>query len=399
MKIYASSKGLAPKPGFDNTAAFNRMIEMAKDKTIVDVNGSDNRYFFNDTIFLDKTIYLECDPDTIFDFGGINKPGLVIKGGYKSEIHRITLWNHNYSKVYEPNQLREPGLVINAVSRLNDVTVRGFGGNGFHLSADIAAGSGRDASASRLDSCNAIENGGDGFLTRAGDANAIGFYHCDARDNGGWGFHDDSFLGCSFYSCMAHASKKGHYKATGQIEGANNRSYFGGCYAEGDSPPNRLAGQAMWVGGIAANGFELGDNACVMIGNRITTVENGDIKIAPTGFEFKHTTGSFPMKFEKVGDPRWPHYGYRNSLSGFFSEVFTAEMGFKAEYNGRQVPFSSQGFKSFFIGSRFFAEAKPEDAWLKDFQFKYGDTLLNPDYTGEGTKQWVYKKTGWIAEQ
>lgn len=145
---------------------------------------------------------------------------------------------------------------VSSITSLENVTVKNAPGNGFEFIADIVSNK-QDISHSFVSNCEAIQCGGDGFLFRGGDANAITVLNCSARDNKGWGFNDQSFLGNYFFGAMGHANDKGHYKSGDKDNNANVRTVWAACYGEGGSPKSYAAGASKIFGGIHADGWEL----------------------------------------------------------------------------------------------------------------------------------------------
>jgi hypothetical protein len=83
---------------------------------------------------------------------------------------------------------------------LRNVTVSGFSGKGFDLSASATdPGDGNseygNLSNSTLDECAAISNGSHGLHIRGIDANTCSTKNFTAQLNGGWGILNESFIG------------------------------------------------------------------------------------------------------------------------------------------------------------------------------------------------------------
>ena len=98
------------------------------------------------------------------------------------------------------------GVLLRCFAVLNNVQVRGFGGHGIYILADLANPRVRgQASNCLLVACGGWENAGSGLLIEGGDANVIQVVGGDFTGNGEWGICDLSFLGCTFTG--VHASQ------------------------------------------------------------------------------------------------------------------------------------------------------------------------------------------------
>jgi hypothetical protein len=144
------------------------------------------------------------------------------------------------------------GIAVRARVTLRDITVKGFSNNGFGFWANMEEGN--DASGSLVEKCHSLENGNDGFFLGRTDANAITVIASDARDNGRYGFNDDSFLGNTFISCMAHYNKSGDYFVRDK---GNARSTFISCYSEGGNKTSQFSQHTKVIGGIWGTGYSL----------------------------------------------------------------------------------------------------------------------------------------------
>ncbi len=202
-----------------------------------------------------KPVFLHGDNGTIFGNSTklifpYNSNGIVIdRGGASLQetiIERICLVGTG------GDGSNGNGVRSNARMKLRDVTMKSFSQNGLLIWANMDEGG--DASGSIIQSCHALENNHDGFLAGRVDANCILFINCDARDNGRYNFNEDSFLGNTYISCMAHYGKQGDFFVRDK---GNARSTFVGCYTEGGSPPSQLSPKSVVLGGLWGSGYSL----------------------------------------------------------------------------------------------------------------------------------------------
>ena len=106
------------------------------------------------------------------------------------------------------------GITLHARARLENVYVRGFGGNGIEIAAN-ARGNGPNTNANNWSLENVLieQNGGHGLHVIGADANAGVAVAVSAMGNGGWGFLDESFLGNTYVACHTENNKAGGYKS------------------------------------------------------------------------------------------------------------------------------------------------------------------------------------------
>ncbi len=91
------------------------------------------------------------------------------------------------------------GVLVRCFAVLKNVEVRGFGGHGIYILADLGNPRVRgQASNCLLIGCGGWENAGSGLVIEGGDANIIQVVGGDFTGNGDWGICDLSFLGCTF---------------------------------------------------------------------------------------------------------------------------------------------------------------------------------------------------------
>ena len=130
---------------------------------------------------------------------------------------------------------------------IRDVNIQGFSKYGLHINAAVSVR--QNCNGSKIDMVTVSNCGDSGIFIDGSDANSISFYSVSVQNNGGWGIEDSSFLGNNFFGCMAHKNKKGAYT----VEHSTARSFFSGCYAEGDQPPSVFHGEVEIEGGRYAS--------------------------------------------------------------------------------------------------------------------------------------------------
>lgn len=243
MKVYLSSK--LTKNSIVAAAANSKALQTAIDKA---ASGAclmfpDGDFYFSSTInILNKSVKFQGAELTNLHF---NCSGFILQA-WPIQTCTINDLNIYYQGTRAGTSFN--GIEARTVTNVNNVLIKNFGGYGLILTGDIST-SQTNVSRSIITNVEAIECG-HGFYTQGGDANGISFYSCDARDCDGYGFNDDGFLGCSFYSCMAHANKLGGYRAMN----GNNRTLFMACYNEGGQPESEVGGVTYVFGGICGPG-------------------------------------------------------------------------------------------------------------------------------------------------
>lgn len=254
-KIYASSKLVnnSIDAAESNSKALQSLINKAgTGSTVILPNGS---YYFTkaDTIF-NKSLKIQGSELTNLYF--LNCSGLVFIPGkviQKCEIKDVSIFYYGNRAGTAFN-----GIESQTVINISNVFVKNFGGYGICLTGDMAS-SGTNVSFSNIMQCEIAECG-NGVYTQGGDANWINFYSCSFRDMDGYGAWDNSFLGCNFYSPMAHACAKGAFRA----DNGNNRTQFFAPYMEGGQPKSIIGGVTRVYGGICGpnTGWETNSNWC-----------------------------------------------------------------------------------------------------------------------------------------
>jgi hypothetical protein len=244
-------------PKIDNAPAINAVIAAASngDKIIFPPGSFP---IHAPILITGKTIRLEGDNTTIAT--SLNTSALVVKGGSIKPTKIIGIDFVNY---YHSPDSNADGLQISGIVHMEDCWIKGFGGNGISVTADLGTYK-TNASFSSFRNLLISANKKHGMYFQGGDANQCNCYHIDVRDNAGYGIYDHSFLGNQFFGCMAHnngAKVLSNYCA----DDPNNRAGFFGCYSEQGSAPEMLCGAATWHGGLPANGFKLASWAKVYI--------------------------------------------------------------------------------------------------------------------------------------
>jgi hypothetical protein len=155
------------------------------------------------------------------------------------------------------------GIVIRAVTKLSEVYVRHFGGDGVRVEAD--AGSANpvpygNASNTTLHHVECGGNGGDGFRINGRDASACLLSACKSIANGGWGFNDTSLLGNTYLACENDGSTAGSFRCPG---GVTSSVYFG-CYSEVSG--EELSAACVVIGGqFAQVGLHANDTPALVL--------------------------------------------------------------------------------------------------------------------------------------
>lgn len=260
LPLEPSEKGAQPKPLFaftygylqpvtglseqgDNYEALQGLVDSATGRVILPAG----TYSYSKPLaWVNKTVVIEGQGIGLTVLRG---PGIKISRTHsqaRSKISALSLLSSDKSEGTH-------GIEISALTDLQDVYIKGFGGDGLHYFGDM--GTGTDVSGCVAINVEVAECSGNGVYIQGGDANVIAFYSCNTRDNEGQGFYDKSFLGCHFFSCMAHYNKKGDYRS----DDPNARSTFNGCYSEGQGIKNYIGGAGRVYGGIYADGWIVKD--------------------------------------------------------------------------------------------------------------------------------------------
>ena len=157
------------------------------------------------------------------------------------------------------------GIEARTVVTLRNLRVQNFGGSGVVVSAssdfaDATGSSFGNASMTVLDNVYCVENRGHGFDVRGRDASVVKLDTCNASNNGGWGFVDQGLLGNTYVNCHAAINntarlasddvRVGSFKATSAVA----PHVYVGCYVEGGNGcVTDLTAACTVVGGIVAS--------------------------------------------------------------------------------------------------------------------------------------------------
>lgn len=288
------------------------------------------------------------------------------------------------------------GLTLHARARIENVYVRGFGGNGIEIAA-TARGNGANSNANNwnLENIFIEQNGGHGLHVIGADANAGIAVAVSAMGNDGWGFLDESFLGNTYIGCHSEGNKKGGYSVTNP----NARSVFVGSYTENGQPPNVINSPSMVVGGFfgpQGTGYFLADGT---ISPNWTARNQKDAKLTTTlGFggevprgvlSFTAADGSLPyrVEYQKSGTGWW-NLNYGQLDNGTVLSFSTS----KAEEGASQLRFPN----GFSIGqgknARKFSPAALQPPSMGVHQM--GEIVFSADPGRNGFVGWIAVKSG-----
>jgi hypothetical protein len=212
---------------------------------------------------------LDCQPQTtesdVATAISAGSGGVTQEGAFHSHIRRLALIGMGGATA--------TGLHTRTKIHCEHVHVYTFSGKGFDVSASIDADDGNSeygaADLSTFKNCRASTNGSHGFHVRGREANVLHFDTCDAINNGGWGFLNEAISNSLYSNCHAASNALGSYKATSLVAAHT----FVDCYTEGGSlehcslggPPS---GQCIVVGGNLAY-VAINNNDAVNIPNTI----------------------------------------------------------------------------------------------------------------------------------
>ena len=292
------------------------------------------------------------------------------------------------------------GITLHARARIENVYVRGFGGNGVENNAQ-ARGRGPNTNSNNWSMENVfIEgNGGHGFHAIGADSNAGVAIQVSTMNNGGWGFLDESFLGNTYVGCHTEGNKKGGYSVTN----LNARSIFIGSYTEGGQPNNQINRPSMVIGGLF--GKTVGSGYTMMDGwlSPNWTVRNQKDPNIPTTLGFggdvprgvlsiAASDGSLPyrLEYQKLGTGWWDlNYGELGNGTAISFSTNKADVG-AGQVRFPNGLFIGQGANAHRISSALHPPTSGEH--------KAGDVVFSSDPDHSGYAGWIATRSGTPGE-
>ncbi len=229
------------------------------------------KYTSSCSLVVDKEITIQGNGGTLRAFCGIgfkpNVSGLVLNE--TTTVRDLAILSTSYP-------IKDPtahGVVMKRRSRLYDLTIRKFPGNGVHIDS-----AGVNNNVWLIQGGSIATNLGHGIYTRGADSNAGMALGVSVTDNGGYGVYEDSFLGNAYIAIHTDANKLGAIMNTGS--GNNNRSMYLHPYTEdGTKIVNNPRG--MFIGGIGAplmegQGARLSEGGGGFTAHHFTAVSKGN---------------------------------------------------------------------------------------------------------------------------
>lgn len=206
-------------------------------KRIVAIRGAGvgGHYPGTELVFPDETpgivldYYTDSDDGGRADFGILRGFGIRALGRSDDTAHGIE--------------------IRTAETKIEDVGVWKFGGNGIHIDAGVP---GSNANLFTISNVTLYYNK-NGLYTHGNDSNAGLIQRVDASYNDEWGFSENSFLGNIYIACHAASNGGDGSEPYGgyMSSGAVNTSVFYGCYCEsGQGAENDITPPSTIFGGI-----------------------------------------------------------------------------------------------------------------------------------------------------
>lgn len=229
VKTYGAVADCDGTTGTDNLEAFSAAIAAAPQGSRVYIPAG--RYYFSDTLTLDKVIDLDCGAggipegtlatELVFAAG---KTGIDVTADPGWRVGPLTLTS--LSKGAGPDSgivARGPGY-----GTLDRLTARGFGSHGIYFRAGAGVGGGI-VNNSVLIRPRAFRNRGDGVRLEGSDANAIVIIKPDVVANFGWGIN----LEGTAHTCViaAHADQQ-YNRSPGAYRDNGNSNAWRWLYSE-----------------------------------------------------------------------------------------------------------------------------------------------------------------------
>lgn len=215
----AKTDGTDCSTAMSNCLAAIPGVGVGNDNSVITV--PPGNYTFNSTITWNKNVDIiglgggiYTSMGTKFSFG-IDVQGM--KFFREDGVDNIKISNIWLKGAYT-GQNDAHGLWHNCRLNTNNITIQGFGGDGFF--PDTSNTGNADSGAHY--NLYVIENLGHGIHPKGQDSNNINFYNYFTNANGKSNIYDDSFLGNNYYG--------GHSGFSGMIAGSNSWVTHGGTY-------------------------------------------------------------------------------------------------------------------------------------------------------------------------
>jgi hypothetical protein len=323
-------------------------------------------YYFSDEIVPTAGVCLQGMGTGVYHYGAnsrlyfaAGKTGIVLnnashlfQGTNGTAIRNLYLESLGFG-----GQTTKHGIRMDAAASLEHVTVRGFGGSGIDITADVGVYT--NANLFYMAHIATYGNAVDGITCEGGDANAGVGIAINASSNGRYGINDSSFLGNTWIACHADGNPTHQY----YMAGVNARSVCIGCYMEGGTS---------YFGPKAANfgGY--------MIGSSFTS---GSLALAENGI-YEHYWYS-DLDSITVRNRR----GANNvqEIAGTDGSLFNYR--WNASYLGLVMQMQETGFWPYFIASMncAFTCGRDDTVLGGTFHAPMG-IFLNGDYHGNGVE-------------
>ena len=385
----------------DDWQAFNKAIHSHPGNGTIAVRVPPGDYFLSKTLELDRSVSLIGE-------GGVSRstsrlifpPNTTGVRILSSQMTEDGEGGGNYSMLFglslrQRGRGDDPdahGISLKQRAYIRYCAVRGFSGNGIHISADVNREPKSNANSWLVERVDVYHSGGHGFYTDGGDSNAGTAIALNCTHNGGWGVYDSSFLGNTYIGCHVSHNAKGAYKT----DNPNARNVFLGCYAEGNQSESQINRPSIVVGGlhgagVSGSGVHMRSSSDGLVSNQPVTVKNDEFEIS-IGEQFglnligkdDHTRG---LSFHWTGENYLFQHGNLNKRRAM---LFTGEANSKTYGRSAPVAAGNVGFPDgFFLGNgkqgRYTGRVRNDpDYWPDAAKMAVGDRLYfsNPSAGG-----------------
>jgi hypothetical protein len=407
--VDTGSSSVNPSPT-DNRAAFYDAMEFIwayGGTTIIagpTIQLGYGSYYFSDELVFDRTLCLQgmgagyyhdgANSRMIFAAG---KRGIVLEcfaegvpGAGASHIRNVYMQCLGFG-----GQTTKHGIEMDVGSSVEHCTIRGFGGNGIDITADVALG--QNANCFYLHHCVIYNNAGHGVYCSGGDSNAGMGSALNIASNGGWGIRDESFLGNCWIGCHEAYNEGGPY----YMVGSNNRSVVIGCYNEGYHTASYCGPNTHFIGGTHASGVSVAREGSAWINNTVwphylETHESGDVlTVRLRGYNQANEVMSVTSADGHYTVSYDPTQKYLNVFNGIqVTDANTTVTGRRAEtIHGNKAILTYGawvgGDPQNPLSNLIHLGVNRHDSWggIRANTYALNDTLLNANYSG-GT-QWA----------